>query len=246
MTQSFHSELDIGPLQVWVCLARVDPYRIVLLALGRVVPAQPTHVEFLGLPGGQPFLNLFRKALWIAGSAKGFARQDCRCLVVAVSIAARAGETGDQNVGPKSANDSDHVSKRDVVAVPLFHRFVGALGKSKIGDARKALVYAVVAVRSQEFQSAKNAKRVEQAAADLILSAFATGKGHQERMRALASRFESEHAAIFVVGVRRRMHESRGRTEALEGEPKASRADVLWKRLIGRDLERQDGVGPTS
>jgi len=64
-------------------------------------------------------------------------------------------------------------------------------------------------------------------------------------MRALTSRFESEHAAIFVVGVRRRMHESRGRTEALEGEPKASRADVLWKRLIGRDLERQDGVGPT-
>jgi len=44
----------------------------------------------------------------------------------------------DQNVGPEGANDSDHVSKRDVVAVPLFPSFRRALGKSN-RDARKAL-----------------------------------------------------------------------------------------------------------
>src|SRR5882757_6409046 len=138
--------------------------------------------------------------------------------MIAMTVAAGAREASHQNVGTKRANDADHVPKRNVVALPFFQSFFRVLGEAKIRHPREALIDAIITVGAEKFQSAKYAERIEQAATHLILSAFAAGQRHQQGVRALAARLEGEHAAVFVIRVRRGVHQARSGSKSLDGK----------------------------
>ena len=132
------------------------------------------------------------------------------------------------------------------MALPFFQRFVGVLGETKIGDARKALIDAVVTVRAEQLQSSQHAEGIEQAASHLVLAAFAARKRHEQRVRAKAAGFQREHAAVLVVGMRGGVHQARGGFQTLDRPTQSGCANVLRQGLVGRDFRGQDRLRGTT
>ena len=138
--------------------------------------------------------------------------------MITVAVAAGAGEAGHQNIRAKDANHANHVIQGHVVTVPFLQRFLRILGKSEIGDTGETLLDAVVAACGKEFQSPQNAERIEQAAANFILPAFASSESHEQRLGAEAARLHREHAAVFIVRMGGGVHEAGGGGKALQGQ----------------------------
>ena len=121
--------------------------------------------------------------------------------------------------------------KRDIVATPFLESLFRCLGKTEISNAREALFNTVVTVGSQQLQGANDAKLVEEIAADFVLPAFAAIERELQHAHAVPARFERQHAAIFVVGVRDRVHQARCGVQPPQHLLQASRAGVDGKGL---------------
>ena len=91
MPQPLHRKLRICHSQQRILLARAQAHCVILRSA--LIAAERTHIieiEFLRLPGQQAFLDLFRKLAWIRRRSERFARQNARCLMVAMPIPIRS------------------------------------------------------------------------------------------------------------------------------------------------------------
>ena len=81
---------------------------------------------------------------------------------------------------------------------------------------------------------------VEQVAADLVLPALAAVQGQLQGGDAVPARFQRQHAAVFVVGMRGGVHQAGRGVQAAQGQLQAGDAGVHGQRLgvdpRGRDL----------
>ena len=128
--------------------------------------------------------------------------------MIAMAVAAVALEPSADHVGTESANHSHDVVERHVVAVPHLECFFRSLGKSKIGSSGETLFDGVVTVGRKQLQGANDAEFIQEIAANFVLAAFAAIQGELQCGHTVAARFEREHAAIFVVGMRDRVHQT--------------------------------------
>src|SRR5207237_4626670 len=112
------------------------------------------------------------EAIGIGGGAEGFASKNAGGLMIAVSIARRAVEAADDDIGLKFADDANDVGQGDIVAVPLLKSFVGGFGEAEVGDAGEALLHAVIFVGFQQLQGTQNSEFVGEIAAHFVLPAF--------------------------------------------------------------------------
>ena len=146
-------------------------------------------------------------------------------------IAVRSREARNQHVWPEGANHSHHVTERDIVPSPLLEGLVGILRIAEIGNSAEALFHAVIAIGGRQLQRAQHAQHVEQIASDFVLPAFAASERHQQRGHAFAARLESQHAAIFVVGMRDGLHQASGGLQAKQHLLQSRRACVGRQRI---------------
>ena len=98
--------------------------------------------------------------------------------------------------------------ERDIVPAPFLKGFFGILRVAEIRDPAEALLHSVIAIGRGQLQRAQHAQHVEQIAADFVLAAFAAGESHQKRRDSFAARLERQHASIFVIGMRRGLHQA--------------------------------------
>jgi hypothetical protein len=116
---------------------------------------------------------------------------------------------------------------------PFLESLFGSLGETEIGDAGEVLLGAVVAVGLEQLERAQDAELVGEMRAGLVLSAIAAREREELDGDSVAARFEREQAAVFVVGVRVNVHETRGGAQLGEHLLDAGAARVHGERLVG-------------
>ena len=233
VTQSLHGKLYVGRSQQRIDDSRVEPQRVIR-GIARHCPkaAHIADIQLLRLPGFEAFFDLPRKPLRIGRRAERLFRQDRRCLMMPMAIAIRARKPRHQHVRTKGSNHPHHVAERDIVPLPLLKCFFGSLRISKIRHARESLLNAVISVGSQQLQRPQHAQRVEQIAAQLVLSPFPARQRHQQCRDAFPARFERQHAAVFVIGMRRDLHQTGRRLQASQHQLQPRRTGFLRERFI--------------
>ncbi len=125
------------------------------------------------------------------------------------------------------------------MAVPHLEGFFRSLGESEIGNPGEALLDSVVTVGGQQLKRADDTEFIQQIAANFVLPAFAAIQGELQCRHAMPARFKGEHASVFVVGVRHRVHEPCRGMQAPQHLLKTGVAAIDRKRL-GVDPGRRD------
>ena len=120
------------------------------------------------------------------------------------------------------------------MTAPFLKRLVGALRIPEIRHPAETLLHAVISVGSGQLQCSQNAQGVEQITAHLVLATLAARQGHQHAASSLAARLQRQHAAIFVIRMRRHMHQPGSRAQPAQHVMQAWCAVILWQRLPGR------------
>ena len=127
------------------------------------------------------------------------------------------------------------------MASPFLEGLVGGLGEAEVGNSTEALFYAVIFIGGQHFQSAKDTEFIAERVAGFVLATFAAGQGHLESGDAVAAHFERKHPTIFVVRMRRGVHEASGGVEFAQGFLEAHRSAVLrYDGFFGKGEGRKD------
>ena len=152
--------------------------------------------------------------------------------MVPVSIRLGAGKPRYEHIRTERPNHPHHISQRDLVSAPLRKGLLRALGKSKVGYARESLLDTVILVRCQQFFRAQHAQHIRQIASYLVLAALAAIQRHQQHAGSATARFERQHPAIFIIGMRYCLHQPRRRAEPPQHPPQAD--DSLILRKFGR------------
>jgi hypothetical protein len=116
-----------------------------------------------------------RKRVAASGGAEGQGREMPGQLMMAVTVGVGAGKAGDDNQRTERADDADHVVEH-ILLGPARCRLGARLRESEINRAREELVAAIEPARLQQLLGANDAKRIEQLAADDVLTALATGQ----------------------------------------------------------------------
>ena len=204
MAQPCHGKLRVGHAQHGIDGASVEA-NVIILALADVI-----HIKLFYLPGKQSFTYLPGKTVGVGGGQKSFGRKNSRSLVVSVTIAGGTLETANHDVGPKGADDADHILQGEFVAAPLNETLLGIFGIAEIGNPGKPLLCPVVTVGGQQFECPQNAELVKKIAAYLILAAFAPGEGEKHHAGAASMRFQHQHSAILIIRMRGGMQQTRG------------------------------------
>jgi hypothetical protein len=136
--------------------------------------------------------------------------------MVSVSVAGITPKARANYIRAKCADHSDHVAEGDVMAAPHLEGLVGGLGKSEICHPGEALLHPVVAVGGQQFQGAYDAQFIEEIAANGILPTLAAVQRELEDIDSVSAGFQGQHAAVFVVRVRRGVHQAGCGAEAAQ------------------------------
>ena len=152
-------------------------------------------------------------------------------LMVSVPVPVGSGKARNQDIGTKSSNHAHHVAERDIMPAPLLKGFFRIFGIAEIRHPAEALLDSVVTVRCRQLQHAQHAQHVEQIAADLVLAAFAPSQSHQQCGDPVAARFQRQHAAIFIIGVRGRLHQSGRGLQTTQRLFQSSSTGVLRQRI---------------
>ncbi len=147
-------------------------------------------------------------------------------------IPLRTRKPGHQHIRTERPNHPHHVRQRHIVSAPLSKSLLGALRKSKVGHARKTFLHSVILVRRQQLFRPQHSQHVRQIAANFILPALAAIQRHQQHTRAPPTRFQRQHSAIFIIGMRHGLHQPRSRAQPPQHEPQAESAPIL--RKLGR------------
>ena len=180
-------DLGVGLAERGVVFAHVNAQELVgvlrLLAGAEVegVPEQALRLPNLDV------LELFGEARGVARRVEGFAGEDGRGGVVAVSALARRGEARDDHVGAEAAYDPDHVGEHFVVA-PDAEGLFGRLGEAEVNGAREELLRAVDATRGQKLLRAHESEQLALLRAEKVLAAVAArerkiGRAHASTAR---------------------------------------------------------------
>ena len=137
-----------------------------------------------------------------------------------------------QYIRTKGSNHLHHIRQRNIMPLPLLKCFFGSLRISKVSHARKSLLDAVKAIGSQQLQSPQHTQHVEQIAAQLVLPTFAARQRHQQRQGAFPARLQRQHATVFVIGMRRDLHQPRRGVQASQHQLQPRRTRFLRELLI--------------
>ena len=247
MPQALHRELHIRAAQIRVRHSGVELHRPVRIRTSHCPkPANVADVQLLRLPRQEALRDLLRKPFRIGRRAECLLRQDARSLMVPVPVTGRSRKPCHQHVRTKRSNHPHHVGERYVVSAPLRESLVGTFRKPKIGHAREALLHSVIFVRCQQFQGSQHAQHIRQIAADLVLPTLAAVQGHQQHARSAPARLQREHSAIFIIGMRDRLHQPRRRAQPPQHQPQAEDSSILRKfrrsALVGK-LRKIRGQG---
>src|SRR6266404_1805774 len=130
--------------------------------------------------------------------------------MMSVPVVLGAGKSRDQDIGAKSANDAHDISERHIVTAPFLKSFVRSLRISEISNTGKSLLNSVVAIGGQQLQRAQHPEHIEQTAAELVLSAFATSQREQQGLHAFSARLHRQQATILVVRMCDDHHQTAG------------------------------------
>src|SRR5262249_17835614 len=84
-------------------------------------------VEFFGLPGQEPGLDLLRETIGISSRTKCLLGHDACSFMVAVAIAFGAGKTAGEHVRAKHPNGIDHIAQNNVMPMPFAESFFCSL-----------------------------------------------------------------------------------------------------------------------
>ena len=150
---------------------------------------------------------------------------------MSMTVGGSAAEAANNHVRAKRSDDSHHIRQHGVAPAPLVEGFLRSLGETKVGSVREALVDSVVTVSGEEFEGAERAQCVEEAVAHAVLAALATSDGKQDGIDAMAARFQRQHTAIFVIGMRGGVQHARRGAQLSELLNEAGSTFVLRQRL---------------
>src|ERR1700758_119972 len=102
------------------------------------------------LPRPQALTDLFWEAIGIAGRKIGLLRHLPCHLMVAVPIGRGAHEHRRDDERASHTHDAHYLGENAIIA-PLFERLFARFGKAVVNNGTPVLIYAVIAVGSQQF-----------------------------------------------------------------------------------------------
>ncbi len=182
-------------------------------------------------------MNLFGEHRWVARGREDFLRHLSRHLMVAVTVAWAADKHGGHHQGPSHANHA-HAIAQDALPGPLAESFLLGLRKAVVGDAGPVLIDSVVTSGLDQLHGADQAERVEIVGRHDIGATLAAVQGQQRNAGAASTRLVSQHAAIFVVRMRREHDQARAGVQLLQELPHRGRSAVSGN--VASDVERTD------
>src|SRR5690348_4023063 len=150
-------------------------------------------------------------------------------------------EPSDQDVRTKGPDYAHHVSHSNVMTSPFLKCLLGCFGEAKIGHARESLLDSVVLISREELQSTQHAKFVGECITRFVLTALPPRQSTQERGRSLSTRFQREHAAIFIVWVSSGVHKTGCGAQSLQLLLQGNVAMILRENGLLRTERRRGG-----
>ena len=97
------------------------------------------------------------------------------------------------------------------MSAPLLKGLIGIFGEAEIRYSGEPLLDPIVPIRVRQLQGPQHAEHIEQIAAHFVLPALAAIQSQQQHGIAVSPRLQRHHAAVFVIGMSRRVHQPRGR-----------------------------------
>ncbi len=194
---------------------RVDPPgrhhdRRLLLVEPRGVAVQRAR-----LPGRQPLVGELRNGRAIAGRPVRLASDHGGGLVLAVSVAGRAREDGDDDLRPKPPQHAHGVFEQDLTR-PLLQRLFQGAREPEVVGAGEELSRAVQPPRRGELLRAHEAQAHAEVRSDEVLPALAAGERKIRRLAAHAPGHRREQLGVLVVRMRGDDEEAAMRREAAQ------------------------------
>ncbi len=157
-----------------------------------------------------------------------------------MAVARVALKTRDEHERPIHPDDPDDVAK-DVLLAPFLECFVQAFGETVVGDGREVLIAdAVICVRVEQLLGANQTQAVEQLRTDRVVARFAARQRQQRHADAVAPAEHRQHAAVFIVGMRRRVERARRRLQFHELLPETG-GTFIYRERRRRGEKRGDG-----
>jgi hypothetical protein len=170
------------------------------------------QVQLLRLPRAEAGLHLFGILGRIGGELECFAGEHGRRLVMlAATLSVRTERQHD--VRSDRPDQPDEITD-DFIPSPFLERLFEAERETEIDGAREVLFGAVEAVHGGKLLGAQHAERFEDLRPDLVLPAVSACRRRQRGPEAQALVQQDEERIVFVVGVRRRVHEDAGIRQA--------------------------------
>ena len=134
---------------------------VVLIVLGVIlivrvirIIVHAVQIKLLRLPR----LAIFWKSIGIGGDLECFLRDDAGNLMMAVSVARRAGKSGDDDFRTEVTDDPNVIAE-DLIVIPLRERVFGRFRKTEFVVRREKLLRAIEAARRHQFFCTNDSKR---------------------------------------------------------------------------------------
>ncbi len=152
------------------------------------------------LPRPQPFADLVREHVRIAGVLERLLRRLPRYLMLPVAVGGSAQEHGRDHQGPDHPHHANDVGQHPLMR-PLPHGFLLRLGEAEVDHAGEVLVDAVPPAGGQKLVGAVQPERLPVVRVHQILARFAAVQREQAHAGALSARLVGEQSAVLVVGM---------------------------------------------
>jgi len=182
----------------------------------------------------------------VAQYLERLARQDAGELVLAVTVARRAGEDGNDDLGSEAAHHVEHVAQQRVTR-PEPQSLVQRLGVPEVIGAREELARAVDAPGREQLLRADDAELGAELGADEVLPAFATAERQVRHLRPHPTREQGDEIRILVIGVRPDHQDALVRPELLQrARQRRDAAGAGWGELPRHRPDGADDAGETN
>src|SRR3954462_601832 len=135
-----------------------------------------------------------------------------------LSAAPAAAQEPDYDIGPNGA-DVPHVIADDFVVAPLVDRLFNAEREPEINRAREILLRPIEPMDRQQFFGPQDTKCLKELRPNFVLSTIAARRRDQRRPHPPPVAHHREERIVFIVWMRRGLHERPGRGELSKLQP---------------------------
>ncbi len=177
---------------------------VISLAWWSSVSKTSAHEESLDLPWLNIPAQLLGKAFGIGGGIESLEFQPGGCLMMTVVVVGN-GVVGDDHIGPKLSDLQDH-SPQSFFVAPEAKRFVGGFRIAKILEAEEVWLRALDLSGGSCLARANRPQFFVKLRPDCVLTPFAKGREHADRMCAVFSPHNDQRGSILVIRMRGDAH----------------------------------------